>query len=776
MTKMRYDSGVFYSLRCSVISGSKCRVRPGALSIARSVIPHSANYPPFRSLLPQISFRKLLSAFRISANYQHPTVSRTLKCCLVVPVYLCICLFFQPTNIRSTLVEDMASDRSLHQTVADEEMNTEWNRNQLCDPSRSAIEAGNFKRKNPFGSLLSLAWKLCEAEQKRCKLADSTGSSHVADFRTGRNMPMSHDGALYALFQMSTTNASMLTNFQPPAAFPSPLTAKMYSDFENSVIRSIQNCADDYVGCTSYSPVVPKSSSMAASSSVNDILTSVAHPSTSSRWMDSMAVESYDSAPEEEEVRLSERRRHQCHMCSYQTDNRSHMLRHQATAHDACKLYHCYICKMDFSRSERAKSHFLSIHPEIPYHSKIIRKRPYGTAGLAASSVESGSTVGSPGASRVQQPAGASTGPLPGRKSWEKYCRLVPPSGSSGCYFHCIRCSHVGPDIWHLKRHFLSTHAGSQAYTCRVCRYSTGDVQRLIGHMTGHGELFCHQCSFSTVELERFREHLTTCTGESPTDTSAAQCPVCGDHFSDISIVKQHVSDVHRRNYCEHCACVIYGPETIEDHLLQHQAEDNNTTASGATYSGGRMLQPINSAAVGSSQGNLCQISDVFSMSMDAGQNYRASATPDADRVSQEALDVTEEGVPQSKYRFGRFSNQTYYCPVEGCPFKATWKKSIELHTLNYHTEVSLDDHSESMAAVQSASPDLASATAPVAISGLFNCPFCPNCRTFKYRKSYEKHLLQHGVDYVKHPYLVVRSSQRDDALAAAQNSSISMP
>jgi len=62
---MRYDSGIFYSLRCSVISGNKCQMRPGALSIARSVIPHSANYPPFRSLLPQISFRKLLSAFRI---------------------------------------------------------------------------------------------------------------------------------------------------------------------------------------------------------------------------------------------------------------------------------------------------------------------------------------------------------------------------------------------------------------------------------------------------------------------------------------------------------------------------------------------------------------------------------------------------------------------------------------------------------------------------------------------------------------------------------------
>jgi len=37
------------------------------------LVGHSAYYPPFRSLLPQISFRKLLSAFRISANYQRPS-------------------------------------------------------------------------------------------------------------------------------------------------------------------------------------------------------------------------------------------------------------------------------------------------------------------------------------------------------------------------------------------------------------------------------------------------------------------------------------------------------------------------------------------------------------------------------------------------------------------------------------------------------------------------------------------------------------------------------
>ena len=658
------------------------------------------------------------------------------------------------------MFEDMASDGNSYQGEVDEMANTSQDGNQSCENA----EMGNAKRKNPFGSLLSLAWKLCEAEQKRRKLAGarvgtSSGFSVADFFRNRRSVPSAYDRPPYAPFQMSASTATGLQmNFRPPAGLPTPLTAKMYTDFENCVMRSVRNYADDYMRCTSYSPDVARSNSMTASSSQNDLRIAVSHPRTLPHWGDGMTFENDDSAPDEEEVHLSERRRHQCHMCSYQTDNRSHMLRHQATAHDACKLYHCYICKMDFSRSERAKSHFLSIHPEIPYHSKIIRKRPHETAGQGMPSVESRLGARDHGVTKAQEPVAAAAGPVLGRKSWEKYCRLVPPSGSSGCYFHCVRCSHVGPDIWHLKRHFLSAHSGTQAYSCRVCRYSTGDIQRLIGHMTGHGELFCHQCSFSTVELERFKEHLITCTGEGPSDSTLSQCPVCGEHFLDNQVVKQHVSEAHQRDYCEHCTCVIYGPETIEDHLQQHQTDDNMMTM-GMTSSDGHVQQYVNPAVAGNQD-----------MAMDAGQNY-GIGTGD---MSKEALDVSEEGVHQSKYRFGRFSNQTYYCPVDGCPFKATWKKSIELHTLNYHTEVSAEDHnSESVAVVQSSSPDLASATAPVAISGLFNCPFCPNCRTFKYRKSYEKHLLQHGVDYVKHPYLVVRSSQRDDP--TAQNSSMSV-
>jgi len=649
----------------------------------------------------------------------------------------------------------MASNRN--SSAADDVTDSRQDGNQLCEnETSSATGSGNYKRKNPFGSLLSLAWKLWEAEQKKCKLVGS-GSNSSSTFSTGDvfrsrpSVPVSYDRSPYAPFQISTNVRSV--SFQPSPVLPVPLSAKMYNDFENSVIRGVRRYADDYNRHTSYSPDVLRNNIMAAASTVQkDVTTTTECLRTLPHWADNASFENDDDLSQDEEMQLSERRKHQCQMCSYQTDNRSHMLRHQATAHDACKLYHCYICKMDFSRSERAKSHFLSIHPEIPYHSKIIRKRPHGTVGQGMLTADARPGVSEHGVSKMHAQSGANAGPVSARKSWEKYCCLMPPSGSSGCYFRCVRCAHVGPDIWHLKRHFLSTHSGTHAYSCRVCRYSTGDVQRLIGHMTGHGELFCHQCSFSTVELERFKEHLTTCTGEGSTDSGNSQCPVCGDHFEDNHTVKQHVSEMHQRDYCEHCACVIYGPESIEEHLLQHQTEQN--TAISVTAASDVITQSTNYA-----------MSENHALSKDAEQNCGAGAND----FSKETFEITDEGMHQSKYRFGRFSNQTYYCPVEGCPFKATWKKSIELHTLNYHTDVSVDDHAESVVVGQSSSPDPASATAPVAISGLFNCPFCPNCRTFKYRKSYEKHLLQHGVDYVKHPYLVVRSSQRDDF--AAQNS-----
>ena len=67
-------------------------------------------------------------------------------------------------------------------------------------------------------------------------------------------------------------------------------------------------------------------------------------------------------------------RKFQCGQCRYQTDNRSHLRRHESSVHSGDKLYCCYVCKKEFARSEKCKSHIIKTHPEVGYDHRFIRK------------------------------------------------------------------------------------------------------------------------------------------------------------------------------------------------------------------------------------------------------------------------------------------------------------------------------------------------------------------------------------------------------------------
>lgn len=70
-------------------------------------------------------------------------------------------------------------------------------------------------------------------------------------------------------------------------------------------------------------------------------------------------------------------RRYHCSQCEYQTDNRSHLRRHESSVHSGDKMYRCYVCKKEFARSEKCRSHIVKIHPEVDYDPKLIRKEKY---------------------------------------------------------------------------------------------------------------------------------------------------------------------------------------------------------------------------------------------------------------------------------------------------------------------------------------------------------------------------------------------------------------
>ena len=78
-------------------------------------------------------------------------------------------------------------------------------------------------------------------------------------------------------------------------------------------------------------------------------------------------------------------RRYKCTQCTYQTDNRSHLRRHESSVHSGAKMYQCYVCKLEFARSEKCRMHLSKVHPDFEYDPRLIRKdRPFSFTSAAA--------------------------------------------------------------------------------------------------------------------------------------------------------------------------------------------------------------------------------------------------------------------------------------------------------------------------------------------------------------------------------------------------------
>lgn len=84
-------------------------------------------------------------------------------------------------------------------------------------------------------------------------------------------------------------------------------------------------------------------------------------------------------------------RKYRCLQCTYQTDNRSHLRRHESSVHSGDKMYCCYVCKKEFARSEKCKSHIIKTHPEVGYDPRFIRKDRFQGRQQGISSPQKGS-------------------------------------------------------------------------------------------------------------------------------------------------------------------------------------------------------------------------------------------------------------------------------------------------------------------------------------------------------------------------------------------------
>lgn len=468
------------------------------------------------------------------------------------------------------------------------------------------------------------------------------------------------------------------------------------------------------------------------------------------------------------------KRKHNCPLCSYQTDNRCHLRRHQSSVHNADKAYYCFICRKEFSRSERVKAHFLSIHPEISYHPKIVRKELYMTEDLKVKDFE----IAAKDVSEVSLPQKTETNETHPRdevdptsddsgnnqKSWEKYCRIARPPFNTQKIFCCRTCNFSGSDIWQMKKHHLDVHLGATTFVCRICRYSSSCMTRIVSHMLGHGELICFYCSYSTTEVKLFERHVKDCS-------APLHCFVCDSCFPDRDQLLSHAEQSHGLmtiSCCKRCSFNTSSHEELQKHevlhtvsnpLLVQEVESDDEMLLGPYRSRSEALSasfpPVLSKRLEETGGNDLQTSFELNprLETESTENTRTVVTSEAGNSS------TTDFISRSSSTSVCPSSLINRCPMPACGFKAAWKKSLELHTENYHN-IYFDRCKEERQSPtrpnergSAGLPRMAAAVCP--LSGFFPCPFCPNYRTFKYRRSFEKHLAQHGLDHKKYPYFV---------------------
>lgn len=454
--------------------------------------------------------------------------------------------------------------------------------------------------------------------------------------------------------------------------------------------------------------------------------------------------------------------KHNCSLCLYQTDNRCHLRQHQSSVHDADKAYYCYICKMEFSRSERVKAHFLNIHPEATYHSKMTRKDSYMFEDEKDFYMETEESMdscdGTPAqpvvSEVVQSTSDANDSPV--KRSWERYCHVSSLPLLNQQIFCCRVCSFSGSDIWLMKKHYLDVHLGATAYVCRVCRYSSSSVTRLVSHMLGHGELICCYCSYSTTEVKLFEKHLQDCS-------LLVHCSTCGMSFADKDQLQSHTIEAHQSALfcCDQCSYSSSSYAELSLHENLHIIS-NSSLVQEIESDDEMLLGPYRSISNTSFPSRLLKqqlLSNTGPTCDDTviSTNREDDISDDILDPSGGALGSKDDSVTTSTIHL---PYRAYECLVPNCGFKASWKKSLELHTENYHS-ISFDHFNEDRSLASFGWPQSFDCPA----SGFFPCPFCPNCRTFKYRKSFEKHLGQHGLDHKKYPYLLAGLNMKGEAL-----------
>ena len=431
-----------------------------------------------------------------------------------------------------------------------------------------------------------------------------------------------------------------------------------------------------------------------------------------------------------------QQQRHQCQQCTYSTNNLHHLRRHCASVHTEMKPYQCYVCSQEFTRSEKVREHFVSFHPDVAYDAKLVRKFSLVAGETSRDPVPAGDIK-----TRIR----ALFQDIEGTDMEFETDRDRP--------FGCLRCSYATRDLWHLRRHVFDVHAARKQHNCRICRYATNRSMRLQAHMRGHGELFCEYCDeFSTLQPEYFSLHDKLCGTSMAVRSAGFRCRACGTDCGDRACLRSHSVEQHGVELaaCNECPFYAYTSDEFLAHVEVHEAISRTCGLCGLTF-GTRVerdqhdiLAHLISRPSADGRDLACGICGEVS-------EPRGSLEP--------AIAHVRRHVPE-----------TVSCKEPDCKFKAILPESLEMHVRYYHATVvttaaeslpprpkidsvtlrnmSLTPPREKVVEKMPFQMSTPSASPATSLVGTFACSVCGPKRTpFKYWRSYEKHMAQHGLD-----------------------------
>lgn len=245
------------------------------------------------------------------------------------------------------------------------------------------------------------------------------------------------------------------------------------------------------------------------------------------------------------------KRKFHCEHCTYQTDNRSHLLRHQSSIHNLFKPYHCYICMKEFSRIEHIKQHLVTAHPGVKYEATRAKNSlVFGeqfqrqnqelrrTEELTNSQLYQNHTKEKAnGILQEFQPTRADGAKLQKLNFFGEHTRNLL----------CPYCDFTAQDSSEFLQHFEECRLRSAGFCCRVCHKTLPSRDQLQVHYANkHFSLLycCDLCPFYTASLYTYDWHVAQLHFQQSIKNS---CPICHYSFGNQSELVHHIESMHLR-------------------------------------------------------------------------------------------------------------------------------------------------------------------------------------------------------------------------------------